>query len=239
MNKKNLVGLALAGVITISSTSIVAFASESAGNSTRNVVKVANTKVEDTVANTSSKLMNISDQEAIEKAKKAIKTEFGVDVDAAGFTNVITPLRVTDPTRDAYKLEGPTISVGFWKPDGTQFGTKKSDIFNDARVSISLVDGKVNAVSFVDGINKKAKVEYDENKLKGVAEEFLKEKGLRTDFKAIRNVGRSQYVPIASVAFDYGDGTGERVCINLQNYKAYGFSPLNYKYLDQMQQIKK
>lgn len=86
MDKKSLMGLALAAVVTLSSTSVIAFASQNTEKSTRNVIKVETSNVKNISTNYKTKLINISDEEAIQIAKKAIKDNYGVDVDEAGFT---------------------------------------------------------------------------------------------------------------------------------------------------------
>lgn len=240
MNKIRLMGVALAAVVTLISMSFIAFASKNTENSTRNIVKVAASNVNNTSVNISNKLIDISDDQAIQIAKKAIINIYGVDVDKHGFTSMPILFRITDSDKEAYKLEGPTIDVAFSKPDEMQRVDKENHLlsFDDVRVEISLTDGKVKAASFIDGIDIKTEAKYDENKLKAAAEEFLKEKRLRTDYKSIVKVQRSPYIPIGCVSFDYGDGTGEMISINLQNYKAYGYSPLNIKVLSQLKLLR-
>lgn len=117
---------------------------------------------------------------------------------------------------------GPVVNVEFDKSD--------AKYFTESNVSISLVDGKPTTVSFQNDKNVTMYVKsyFDENKLKEVALQFLKDKGLDTNYKNIITGGpaASKFIPENSVYFNYSNNRCIRVDVDMLNYKVFGYSTI-------------
>lgn len=246
MNKKKILGIVTAVMIIALSTSAIAFASQASSKATKDVVKVAEAKTnatdnENTKGNTTNpnispasvnKFVDISNDQAIQIAKQTIKSTFGADVDKEGFTqahvyrqqNFNKNLKMSN--LQVYHMVGgnPSIYVEFDIPNNTH----PKNFFSTAEVEISLVDGKIKGVEFHKQmyVMLKDEAQYDENKVKNTAVQFLKDKGFDTNYKNIIVTPRTAYTKlgaITNVHFDYPDGTTIKVDIDITNYQAYGY----------------
>lgn len=244
MNKKKILGIVIAVMVTALSTSAIAFASQASSKATKDVVKVAATKTKDTAKDASAKsnisngstvnpasvdkFLDISNDKAIQTAKQTIKSMFGVDTDEAGFTEVQVDRPEDDFNKDskvsamkAYHMLGgnPSIYVEFVVPNSGVTGY----VWNNAEVQISLLDGKVKAAKCYNklDIRLNSKAQYDDNKIKTTAEQFLKDKNFDTNYKSVKTGGSQtcKSFPVTDVYFDYSDGTTIRETVEIVNYK--------------------
>jgi uncharacterized protein (DUF736 family) len=304
MNKKRLLCVALTAVLTVTSTAIIAFASENSASTTKNVVKVAvasdkkvvpasksatserititDTKVgigyngvgdkDDALnyltaqleemeigrikstpeeiqalknfindiksgkmtifhiikvpANSSQvklviddnlnvKLLNISDAQAIQTAKDAIKYYTGVDVDKVINRDGLKPFITR--TKSPYAW-GPDILVSFNSNRNTS-----DNIFAE----ISAVDGKVyNVTAMVDSYSK---TNIDESKVKDAAISFLKDKGFGTNFTSITVDYEKVSGGIVGAKALYADGTEILMEFDADNNSVVNFTHYNLK----------
>lgn len=243
MNKKKILGIVTAIMVTALSTSAIAFASQASSSSTKDVVKMVATKTKDTssgntkanISNGSTvnpasvdKFLDISNEQAIQTAKQAIKSMFGVDTDEARLTKVEVYRPGDGSNKDskisamkAYHMLGgnPSIYVEFVEPNPES----AEYVWNNAEVQISLLDGKVRAGKCYNKLDVRlnSKAQYDDNKLKTTAEQFLKDKNFDTNYKSVKTggPGTCKALPVTDVYFDYPDGTTIRETIDIVNYK--------------------
>lgn len=241
MNKKKIWGTLIASLVITVSTSAIAFASENVSKSTKDVVKLAATKtnVVNNQSNTQSSQSNtqkaptkisISNDKAIEIAKQTIKSKFGAYVDKEGFTkvNVFRPAdfnKGVDNTDFLIKMGcNPSVEVEFINPNYSY----TDNYYLSADVKISLVNGEIKEASFHKpfDISLKDKAKYDDNKVKNVALQFLKDKGFDTNYKSLTTGGPKTcaFYPFTNAYFTYSDGTTMRIDVDIVNYIAYGYA---------------
>lgn len=270
MNRRGLIGITLALLLTISSTAIVAFASKNSASSTKNVVRVLSTsdkrgslskgaaakiktdtkkatkkdklskksqsnknvdnkKISTNVtsenlkkdsknnSSSNSKLLNITDEKAIEIAKDAIKYYTGVDmeklINADGLKADI--IRNNDETY----AWGPDILVSF-----------DNDKHNDnIFASISTTDGKVYNVTAMVGSYSEKKINVNENKVKDAALTFLKDKGFGSDVRSITVDDEKTSIGIIGAKCLYDDGTEILIEFNGEDNSVINFTHYNLK----------
>lgn len=195
MNKKSLMGLALAAVVTLSSTSVIVFASQNTEKSTRNVVKVAssNVKANKSGSEVDAQNKNISDDQAIQIAKKALKDYLGVDIEAK---------IKTDGLKSTVNGSRDRIMVSFQK------GNDQKEM-PEASVEIVKKDGKARLVIWrgnrENGENKE--YSYDAAKVKQLAENYLKKMGLDKGIKSVTAGDQMKYRGIFTAECSYTDGS--------------------------------
>lgn len=212
MNKKSLMGLALAAVVTLSSTSVIAFASQNTEKSTTNVVKVVSNKVNTDKSNVNAQNQDITNDKAIQIAKKALKYYLGVDIE----TKIKTDgLKVTV---DNYKYAKGPIMVAFDK------GIDKYAA-PEASVAISKNDGKATFVAW-RGDRENKEFPYDEAKVKQAAENYIKEKGLDKDIKSITASDTLKRSGVFMAECKYADGSGVDIEFNGKDYSPVLFSEI-------------
>jgi hypothetical protein len=199
LNKKRLLCVALTAVLTVSSTAIIAFASENSASTTKNIVKVAAASEKEATAyksdkevffNTvmyysSLKTLNISDAQAIQTAKDAIKYYNGVDVDK------VTSRDGLKTAIDRVKSLDDIIVTFYSKHD-------------DISATISTLDGKSYMANAMLGNYRKTII--DKNKVKEAAASYLKEKGFG-NFTSITVSNEKVPVGIVSASASYANGS--------------------------------
>jgi hypothetical protein len=200
MNKKRLLCVALTAVLTVSSTAIIAFASENSASTTKNVVKVAVASDKKVVLASKSdkeaffntvmyysslKTLNISDAQAIQTAKDAIKYYNGVDVDK------VTSRDGLKTAIDRVKSLDDIIVTFYSKHD-------------DISATISTLDGKSYMANAMLGNYRKTII--DKNKVKEAAASYLKEKGFG-NFTSITVSNEKVPVGIVSASASYANGS--------------------------------
>jgi|GEM_PF-3251587 hypothetical protein len=307
MNKKRLLCVALTAVLTVSSTAIVAFASQTSTNTTTNVSKVAvasdkkaktasksatlanTTAINDTKTgagandagdkaeskpvevnttqttpennvntnananananvntnntntnanvnantngnanvntntnanantnvNTNINPGNISDAQAIQTAKDAIKYYTGVDIDTVISRDDLKPYISRSNSPYAW---GPDIMVSFYN---------NSNYSDNISASISAIDGKVYSVNAM--IGRYTRTSIDENKVKDAAISFLKDKGLGTNFTSITVDYEKVSVGIVGAKALYADGTEILLEFDADNNSVVNFTHYNLK----------
>lgn len=312
MNKKGILGITLAALLTVSSTAIIAFASQASENSTKNVVKEVSeekgaaakeTKSEDkelasrsrTVAldigsgeaisfpggvnaeeqinqlndqlqkmengtikatpedikgienlisdinggkvkfdyntvvvvpnntaksaaennNSNQKILNISDDQAVQEAKTAIKYYTGVDADKIINRDGLKPYITRNNSPYAW---GADILVSFSSNSNTE-----DNIF----ASISAVDGKVYNVTAI--IGRYSTVNIDENKVKAAATAFLKDKGFGDNFTSIEVDHEKESAGIIGAKALYEDGTEILMEFKAEDNSVVNFTHYNLK----------
>lgn len=249
MNKKKVLGIVTAIMITALSTSAIAFSSQASSKATKDVVKVAQAKTDNITksnANTKenitnpninpasvNKFIDISNDKAIQIAKQTIKSTFGADVDKEGFTeaHVYRPenfdKNLKMSSMQVYHMIGgnPSISVEFDIPNNAY----PKNVFSTAEVEISLVDGKIKLARFHKQMYAilKDESQYDENKVKNTAIQFLKDKGFDTNYKNMTvdpRTANTKLGVITNVHFDYPDGSTINIDVDVANYIAFGYS---------------
>lgn len=164
MNKKSLMGIALAAVVTLSSTSVIAIASQRTEKSTKNVVKVASNKVGTNVkdATTDTQNSNISSDKAVQITKKLFQDYFGVNIEKK------------------IKKEGLKTKVSSLR---NEIKVEFKDSNNEKLIAfaeISKIDGKPIQMSaqYKMGTDQQP---YDKTKVKQAAESLLKKIGIYND----------------------------------------------------------
>ncbi|WP_234117563.1 hypothetical protein [Clostridium hydrogenum] len=248
MNKKKIFGTLTAAFVITISTSVIAFASQNATQSTKDVVKVETQTVKNqsqnqsTIAaatNTSaSKGFNMTSDKAIAIAKQTIKNIYGVDLDKEGITQVTFywPKDFNNGVDNTDEL----IKKGFNTPVTLEFCKPNDSSLPDyidasAKVAISLRDGKVRDAEVYNNIDRRLKGKYDDNRVKSVIAQFLKDKGFDTNYTGIRTGGPDTcaVVPYSAAYVDYPDGVTKWVQVNILNYTVNGYGEsLNKKFLN-------
>lgn len=174
MNKKSLMGLALVAVVTLTSTSVVAFASQNTEKGTTNVVKVASSNVSEN-KNSDVEALKTSDEKAIELAKDYLKKYMNVDMDEKMKQDHLS----AHVCRDEAKSKVVFVCFQSIDPEKSYETFKKTNtIYHDYKVMIDLKDGKVSGVNAIDGVKLGQGLKCDKEKAKAVTEKFLKDKGL-------------------------------------------------------------
>lgn len=227
MNKKSLMGLALAAVITLSSTSAIVFASQNTEKGTTNVVKVASSNVSEN-KNSDIEALKTSDEKAIQLAKDYLKKYMNVDMDEKMKQDHLR----ADVGRDEAKSK--VVFVYFDPIDAEKsYETfkKTNTIADDYKVMIYLKDGKVASVRAIDGVKLGLGLKCDKEKGKAVAEKFLKDKGLYDGIATIdlleSNYGDVKESGMACMICK--DASGNEVSyveIDLNNYSVIGFDDI-------------
>lgn len=235
MNKKSLMGIALAAVITLSSTSAIVLASQNTEKATKNVVKVASSNVSENKTGDMGELkasdieeLKTSDKKAIELAKSYLKKYMNVDMDEKMKQDNLR----ADVGRD--KDASKVVYVFFDAVDQDKIGEefeKNHMIYDDYAVMIYLKDGKVSSIYAADGIKSARKFNVDKQKVKAVAEKFLKDKGLYDGIATMDLIGDSH---ISKYGSEYGsasinckDANGNEVYwvqIDLNTYSVIGLT---------------
>jgi hypothetical protein len=190
LNKKRLLCVALTAVLTVSSTVVIAFASNNSASTTKNVVKVEVESDKEVFFNTvmyysSLKTLNISDAQAIQTAKDAIKYYNGVDVDK------VTSRDGLKTAIDRVKSLDDIIVTFYSKHD-------------DISATISTLDGKSYMANAMLGNYRKTII--DKNKVKEAAASYLKEKGFG-NFTSITVSNEKVPVGIVSASASYANGS--------------------------------
>lgn len=242
MNKKKIFGALTAALVITISTSVIAFASENVTKSTKDVVKVETTQTQPkTVKNQSQKQSTkaaatntstgskITGDKAIAIAKQTIKNMYGVDLDKEGITEVkfYWPKDFNNGVDDTDQLikEGfdPIVTVHFFKPNASSL---PSYIDAGAKVDISIKDGKVKSAQVRDNVDRrlKDKAHYDDNRIKSVIAQFLKDKGFDTNYTSIKTGGPATcaVIPFSGAYVVYSDRT-IWVEVNILNYTVNGY----------------
>lgn len=203
MSKKSLIGLALAAVVTLSSTSVIVWASQNTEKSTRNVVKISssNVKVNNSDSESNVQNKNISNDQAIKIAKKALKNYLGVDIEAK------------------IKSDGLKTTVNVCKDDIMVAFEKSTDKYAvpEASVDILKKDGKAIIVAW-RGNRQHKEFSYDETKVKQSAEKYLKEKGLNKGIKSITANDQMKRDGIFTAYCEYTDGSRVDLDFNGKDY---------------------
>lgn len=273
MNKKRLLSITLVAALTVSSTAIIAYASQSSDSSTKNVVKVATDKDQTTSkdsttksvsltidtstgeiyelqqmengkklidgiksgkvvrvkpesnnisssatennSNSNNKLLDISDEQAVQTAKDAIKYYTGLDVEKVINRDGLKPYITRSNMSYAW---GPNILVTFNSNSNTQ-----DNIF----ASISATDGKVYNVTAMIGKYSETKVNAD--KVKEAAASFLKEKGFGGSFTSITVDNEKTPIGIVGAKALYEDGTEILIEFKAEDYSVINFTHRNLK----------
>lgn len=227
MNKKSLMGLALAAVITLSSTSAIVFASQNIEKATTNIVKVASSNVSES-KNSDVEQLKTSDEKAIELAKDYLKKYMNVDMDEKMKKDHLR----ADVGRDEAKSK--VVYVYFDPIDAEnsyEIFKKTNTIFDDYKVMIYLKDGKVSSVRAADGVKLGLGLKCDKEKAKAATEKFLKDKGLSDGIATIDLFGESYgdikeggMVPM--ICKDANGNEAFYVDIDLNTYSVIGFDEL-------------
>lgn len=244
MNSKKILGTLIAALVITVSTSALAFASENVSKSTKDVVKVEATKTKavknqsqnqstaaaDTSASTG--ILSLTNDQVAKIAKQAVNKQFGADIDKEGFTEAkfYWPKdfnKGVDNSAELIKLGlNPQVNVEFHKPN---YSSEPNYMWDDVNVGISLTDGKVKEIQYYNNIDgrlaDKARTQYDNNRVKSVMIQFLKDKGFDTNYKNIRIGGPKTCTinPISSSYVDYPDGTTKWIEVNILNYTVVGY----------------
>lgn len=163
------------------------------------------------------KRLSISDAEAIEKAKEAIKYYTGENIDEIMSKDSLKAEITREEEPYAW---GPDILVSF---NNDNDKTYKDNIF----VSISEVDGKVYAVNVMLGNYSKLKV--DKNKVKAAAVNFLKHKGFGGNYTSITVDNEKSSIGIAEAKCKYEDGTEILLEFKISDYSIVSFAHYNLK----------
>lgn len=227
MNKKSLMGLALAAVITLSSTSAIVFASQNTEKGTTNVVKIASSNVSEN-KNSDVEKLKTSDEKAIQLAKDYLKKYMNVDMDEKMKRDHLR----ADVGRDEAKSK--VVYVYFDPIDAEKsYETfkKTNTISDDYKVMIYLKDGKVSSVRAIDGVKLGLGLKCDKEKAKAVTEKFLKDKGLSEGIATIdlleNNYGDVKESGMKTMVCK--DASGNEVSyvdIDLNTYSVVGFDEL-------------
>ncbi len=165
--------------------------------------------------NTNVKILNISDNQAIQSAKDAIKYYTGVDADNIIGRDALKPYITRNSSPYAW---GPDILVSF---------SSDSNTTDNISASISAVDGKVYNVTAMVDIYYKTSI--DENKVKAAAASFLKDKGLGDNFTSITVDYEKTSVGIVGAKALYTDGTEILMEFNADNNSVINFTHYNLK----------
>lgn len=174
-----------------------------------------NETAKDTENVSNAKLLNISDQQAINTAKDAIKYYTGLDVNKVIREHGLKPYVNRSNTSYAW---GPDILVTFNSSSNT-----KDNIF----ASISAVDGKVyNVTAMVETYHK---VNIDTDKVKKAAASFLKSKGFGDNFKSITIDNEKTSAGIIGAKALYDDGTQILIEFKASDNSVINFTHYNLK----------
>jgi len=178
----------------------------------------SNPKVDNTIkVDPNIKLLNISDAEAIETAKAAIKNYTGVDMEK---------LIIKD---------GLKASIIRSNPSAYAWGTDILVSFDDSKyqdnisVSISLADGKVYCVTAMTPYNTTNKYKIDESKVKEAALTFLTDKGFGANVKSIDFEDEKVSSGISGAKCLYEDGTEILLEFSGSNNAVVNFTHYNLK----------
>lgn len=224
MSKKGIAAIAIAAIATITSTSLVSFASQNTATNVKDTVKVASTNTASTSTQTAvpaPKLLDISDAQAIQMAKDAIK--YYGDVDPDKIINEYS--LVADVYRSQADFGGnrPFIHVMFYNSNA-----QKIPYIIDA--GISAVTGKIDGVNVntLDrGSFNNAPVDY--SKVREATLNFLKTKGFGTNYESMALGGDMVSEGINGSVTQYADGTEVLLEFDNRNYSLTSFSLYNLK----------
>jgi hypothetical protein len=186
------------------------------GNANANTNTNVNTNTNiNTNVNSNINPGNISDAQAIQTAKDAIKYYTGVDIDTVISRDGLKPYITRSNSPYAW---GPDIMVSFYN---------NSNYSDNISASISTVDGKVYSVNAM--IGRYAVTSIDENKVKDAAISFLKDKGFGTNFTSITVDYEKVSVGIVGAKALYADGTEILLEFDADNNAVVNFTHYNLK----------
>lgn len=250
MNKKSLMGVLLAAVVTLTSTSVMAAARQNTENATRNIVKLATAKVSQGESNKALLDVNglkTSDEKAIEIAKSYINQYMGVNMDEKIQKDALQ----IHVFRNNYKNVPETVEVSF-DVDVTKL-PKGQDITFDGKdingyvkkltdslysrpmserydVAMYVSDGKVAWMNAIDGVTPMRNLEFNETKAKAAAESFLKKNGLFDKVATMELDDEKNKVGIGAVTCK--DANGNKICgveLYLKDYSVTNYSDFTHK----------
>lgn len=162
------------------------------------------------------KLLNISDDKAIQMAEAAIKDYTGTDVEKVMARDGLKPYITRNNSQYAW---GPDILVTF---------NSNSNTKDNILASISAVDGKVYNVTAMAG-GDYSKTDIDENKVKQAAAEFLNNKGFGSNYQNITVDNEKASGGLAGAKALYEDGTEILMEFKISDYSVVSFTHYNMK----------
>jgi len=164
---------------------------------------------------TNVKLLDISDDKAVEISKDAIKYYTALDIEKVISRDGLKPYITRSNRPYAW---GPDILVTF---------SKKGDYRHNIAAIISAIDGKVYNVTALIGHYSETK--YNEDKVKEAAATFLKDKGFGGHFTGITVDDEKISIGIVGAEALYEDGTQILMEFKASDYSIFNFTHYNKK----------
>lgn len=203
MNRRSLIGLAVAIIVILISTSVIVFASQSTEKSTRNSIELITSK-----SNTTAQIQSIGNNKAVEIAKKALKHYLGVNIEAK--------IKSDGLETKIYASNYDEIMVLFQKGNDTNPEL-------EASVTISKETKKAKIVNWL-GYRQNKEISYDEAQVKKAAENYIKDKGLNKNVKSITASQVNNKDGIFAAYCNYIDGSSMIVEFNGEDYSPVLYS---------------
>lgn len=203
MNRRSLIGLAVAIIVILISTSVIVFASQSTEKSTRNSIELITSK-----SNTTAQIQSIGNNKAVEIAKKALKHYLGINIEAK--------IKSDGLETKIYVSNYDEIMVLFQKGNDAN-----SEL--EASVTISKETKKAKIVNWL-GYRQNKEISYDEAQVKKAAENYIKDKGLNKNVKSITASQVNNKDGIFAAYCNYIDGSSMIVEFNGEDYSPVLYS---------------
>lgn len=203
MNRRSLIGLAVAIIVILISTSVIVFASQSTEKSTRNSIELITSK-----SNTTAQIQSIGNNKAVEIAKKALKHYLGINIEAK--------IKSDGLETKIYASNYDEIMVLFQKGNDAN-----SEL--EASVTISKETKKAKIVNWL-GYRQNKEISYDEAQVKKAAENYIKDKGLNKNVKSITASQVNNKDGIFAAYCNYIDGSSMIVEFNGEDYSPVLYS---------------
>lgn len=222
MNRKSLMGMALAAVVTLSSTSIVAFAKTNAG--ARTITKAAGS-LKAKEYDTKLKIDNLqaikgTDDEAIQVGKEYIQKYMGVNIDEK--------IKQDGLESDVFRFtdgDDPTIQINF-EPDFEKAAQQSNaNLFSEQYgVMISLKDGTIYALNAWGNNIEMKQNDYDDEKAKAAAQAFFNKLGVGDGITAMTIDTEKVKAGICGVVAKYSNGTSAEIELSTKDYTIVNYS---------------
>lgn|GEM_PF-3636694 len=205
MNRRSLIGLAVAIIVILISTSVIVFASQSTEKSTRNSNSI---ELITSKSNTNAQIQSIGNNKAVEIAKKALKHYLGIDIE------------------DKIKSDGLETKIYASDYDEIMVLFQKGNDINsqlEASVTISKETKEAKIVNWL-GYRQNKEISYDEAQVKKAAENYIKEKGLGKNLKNITASNVENKYGRFTAYCNYKDGSSIIVEFNGKDYSPVLYS---------------